>query len=97
MVAAREDSCSSPRIFRVCVIPAERKNQEKRSAALFTSLLIAAAIVSLSCAKGGPGGQPIPTLYANFRPVITRIGGSASAVAVPTDGKLVLAGAFNAI
>ena len=72
---------------------------KKRSAPLFTSLLIAGAIVSLSCAtaKGGPDGQPIPTLDANFRPVITRIGGSVSALAVQTDGKLVLAGAFNAI
>lgn len=41
--------------------------------------------------------QSIPALDPNFRPVITRSGGAVSSVAVQKDGKLILAGAFNAI
>src|SRR5688500_854611 len=41
--------------------------------------------------------QPGPALDANFKPAITHLGGFGSAVGVQGDGKVVLAGAFNAV
>ncbi len=69
---------------------------KERKSRLSISLLITAAIVALRCVVT-LRAQPVPTLDSNFHPVITRIGGSVSAIAVQPDGKLVLAGAFNAI
>ena len=65
---------------------------KERNVPLFIPLLIAAAAVWIFCART-KGAQSIPTLDPNFRPVITRLGGSLSAVAVQADGKVVLAGA----
>jgi uncharacterized delta-60 repeat protein len=42
-------------------------------------------------------GQGIPTLDPNFKPVITRTGGLVSALGVQADGKIIVAGAFNAV
>ncbi|MBI3415450.1 MAG: delta-60 repeat domain-containing protein [Verrucomicrobia bacterium] len=59
--------------------------------------LVFTAVILLLCGITPLRAQSIPTLDPNFRPVITRLGGSVSAVAVQPDGKLILAGAFNAI
>src|SRR5215831_4151338 len=41
--------------------------------------------------------QNVPTLDASFKPVVTPSGGFGSALAVQPDGKIIWAGAFNAI
>src|SRR2546426_12393219 len=68
----------------------------KRYSLAFVSIRISVALESLA-AIAILRAQPIPVLDPNFHPAITRLGGSVSAVAVQADGKLVLAGAFNAI
>jgi uncharacterized delta-60 repeat protein len=40
---------------------------------------------------------PVPTLDPNFKPAITRDGGFLSSIAVQSDGKVIVAGGFNAI
>src|SRR5688572_26171821 len=77
-------------------LPAKGMFMKLRNVSPFISRWIAASAISLSCATIVQA-QAVPTLDPNFRPVITRLGGSVSAVAVQPDGKLVLAGAFNAI
>jgi uncharacterized delta-60 repeat protein len=59
-----------------------------------TSILAVILLVgSLRAARA----QVFPTLDPNFRPVFTRSGGVISALGVQSDGKIILAGAFNAI
>jgi uncharacterized delta-60 repeat protein len=63
---------------------------------LVASSPVLALITSLA-SFGVVHAQTVPTLDANFNPVITRTGGLVSALGVQADGKIVLAGAFNAI
>ena len=55
-----------------------------------------ALILSAACFASADAATA-PTLDPAFKPVLTRPGGFASAVGVQADGKIVLAGAFNAI
>jgi uncharacterized delta-60 repeat protein len=53
-------------------------------------------VAALTCLAGAPA-QPVPKLDPNFKPAITRDGGFLSAAAAQSDGKIIVAGGFNAI
>jgi uncharacterized delta-60 repeat protein len=57
------------------------------------ALAFSAALVGTTSASA----QSLPKLDAAFHPVITRLGGYASSVVAQSDGRLVVAGSFNAI
>jgi len=56
-------------------------------------LTLVAALTCIACSRA----QSVPTLDPNFKPAITRDGGIVSAVAAQPDGKVIVAGGFNAI
>jgi uncharacterized delta-60 repeat protein len=61
------------------------------------SRLQALAIFVVLLEAMSASAQPLPRLDAAFHPVITRAGGYVSAIVAQADGKLVIAGRFNAI